>query len=45
MLTILEDEYNIMSAIKNGADGYILKNTNPQRFWMPYNRFSRVGQP
>jgi len=31
MLTILEDEYNIMSAIKNGADGYILKKTNPQK--------------
>ena len=31
MLTILEDEYNIMTAIKNGADGYILKKTNPQR--------------
>ena len=31
MLTILEDEFNIMTAIKNGADGYILKKTNPQR--------------
>lgn len=31
MLTILEDEYNIMTAIKNGADGYILKKTNPQK--------------
>ena len=29
MLTILEDEFNIMTAIKNGADGYILKKTNP----------------
>lgn len=31
MLTILEDEHNIMTAIKNGADGYILKKTNPQK--------------
>jgi DNA-binding NarL/FixJ family response regulator len=31
MLTILEDEYNILTAIKNGADGYILKKTNPQK--------------
>ncbi len=31
MLTILEDENNIMTAIKNGADGYILKKTNPQK--------------
>lgn len=31
MLTILEDEYNILNAIKNGADGYILKKTNPQK--------------
>ena len=31
MLTILEDEYNIMTAIKSGADGYILKKTNPQK--------------
>ena len=27
----MEDEYNIMTAIKNGADGYILKKTNPQK--------------
>lgn len=31
MLTILEDEHNIMTAIKSGADGYILKKTNPQK--------------
>ncbi len=31
MLTILEDEHNIMTSIKNGADGYILKKTNPQK--------------
>ena len=31
MLTILEDEYHIMQAIRNGADGYILKKTAPPR--------------
>ena len=31
MLTILEDEHHILSAIKNGADGYILKKTPPSR--------------
>ncbi|MCX6249723.1 MAG: response regulator transcription factor [Bacteroidetes bacterium] len=29
MLTILEDDYNILEAIKNGADGYILKKSTP----------------
>ncbi|MFZ4549768.1 MAG: response regulator, partial [Bacteroidales bacterium] len=29
MLTINEDEYHIFEAIKNGADGYILKKSNP----------------
>lgn len=28
MLTILEDDYHILEAIKNGADGYILKNSS-----------------
>ena len=27
MLTILEDDFHILEAIKNGADGYILKKT------------------
>jgi DNA-binding NarL/FixJ family response regulator len=29
MLTILEDDYHIFEAIKNGADGYILKKSTP----------------
>jgi len=29
MLTILEDDYHILEAIKKGADGYILKKSNP----------------
>jgi len=29
MLTILEDDYHILEAIKNGADGYILKKSSP----------------
>ena len=31
MLTILEDDYHIFEAIKNGADGYILKKTSPNK--------------
>jgi DNA-binding NarL/FixJ family response regulator len=31
MLTILEDDYHILEAIKNGADGYILKKSNPEK--------------
>ena len=31
MLTILEDDYHILEAIKNGADGYILKKSNPTK--------------
>ena len=30
MLTIQEDEDSILKAIRNGADGYLLKKTNPQ---------------
>jgi len=29
MLTILEDDQHILDAIKNGADGYILKKSSP----------------
>jgi DNA-binding NarL/FixJ family response regulator len=31
MLTIQDDEESILSAIRAGADGYILKKTNPQK--------------
>ena len=31
MLTILEDDLHILEAIKRGADGYILKKTNPSK--------------
>lgn len=31
MLTILEDDYHIIEAIKKGADGYILKKSNPHK--------------
>lgn len=31
MLTIFEDDYHILEAIKNGADGYILKKTTPNK--------------
>jgi len=31
MLTILEDDFHILEAIKNGADGYILKKSSPNK--------------
>lgn len=31
MLTILEDDYHILEAIKRGADGYILKKSSPTK--------------
>jgi DNA-binding NarL/FixJ family response regulator len=31
MLTILEDDYHILEAIKSGADGYILKKSSPTK--------------
>lgn len=31
MLTIFEDDYHILEAIKSGADGYILKKTSPNK--------------
>jgi DNA-binding NarL/FixJ family response regulator len=31
MLTILEDDFHILEAIKHGADGYILKKSSPNR--------------
>jgi DNA-binding NarL/FixJ family response regulator len=31
MLTILEDGFHVLEALKNGADGYIIKKTNPNK--------------
>ena len=31
MLTILEDDFHILEAIKSGADGYILKKSTPNK--------------
>jgi DNA-binding NarL/FixJ family response regulator len=31
MLTILEDDFHILEAIKSGADGYILKKSSPNK--------------
>ena len=31
MLTILEDDFHILESIKNGADGYILKKSSPNK--------------
>jgi len=31
MLTIQDDDFHIFEAIKRGADGYLLKNSNPEK--------------
>jgi len=33
MLTVLDDDDNIFNAIKAGADGYLLKETNPEELY------------
>lgn len=33
MLTIVEDDKIVLEAIRNGADGYILKKSNPQKIF------------
>lgn len=39
MLTVLDDDDNIFNAIKAGADGYLLKETNPEEL---YNGIKQV---
>jgi DNA-binding NarL/FixJ family response regulator len=39
MLTISQREEDLMGAIRSGADGYILKNSDPKEF---YNAIKRV---
>jgi len=43
MLTILEDDLNVLEAIKNGADGYILKKTAPASILQAINQVSEGG--
>jgi DNA-binding NarL/FixJ family response regulator len=39
MLTVMDDDDNIFNAIKAGADGYLLKETNPEEL---YNGIKQV---
>jgi DNA-binding NarL/FixJ family response regulator len=45
MLTIQEDGESILHAIQNGADGYILKKTHPQRILEAIQQVYEGGSP
>ena len=45
METIFEEDEKIFQSICNGAQGYILKNTPPGKFWMLFVKFTRVVHP
>lgn len=45
MLTVFEDEEKIFASIKAGADGYILKNTEPKLLIAAINEVHNGGAP
>lgn len=45
MLTVYDDDSNIFNAILNGADGYILKKTSPQRVLQGVEDVYQGGAP
>ncbi len=45
MLTILEDDFHILEAIKNGADGYILKKSSPNKILDAIQQVYEGGAP
>lgn len=45
MLTIFEDEQNIFQAILEGADGYLLKKTQPSRLLQAIDDAAKGGSP
>jgi len=45
MLTILEDDANVINAIRLGADGYILKKTNPLKIMEAVRQVNEGGSP
>jgi len=45
MLTILEDDNNIVRSIQNGADGYVLKKTNPLKIMEAIRQVYEGGSP
>ncbi|MCX6283200.1 MAG: response regulator transcription factor [Bacteroidetes bacterium] len=45
MLTILEDDTNVVRAIQNGADGYVLKKTSPPKIMEAIRQVYEGGSP
>jgi DNA-binding NarL/FixJ family response regulator len=45
MLTILEDDANVINAIRLGADGYMLKKTNPLKIMEAVRQVNEGGSP
>jgi len=45
MLTIFDDDNNIMEAILTGADGYLLKNTSPSKILTALEECMNGGSP
>jgi DNA-binding NarL/FixJ family response regulator len=45
MLTILEDDVNVVKSIENGADGYVLKKTNPLKIMEALRQVYEGGSP
>jgi DNA-binding NarL/FixJ family response regulator len=45
MLTILEDDLNVVRSIRNGADGYMLKKTNPLKIMEAIRQVYEGGSP
>ncbi len=45
MLTILEDDTNVVKSIQNGADGYVLKKTNPLKIMEAICQVYEGGSP
>lgn len=45
MLTVSDDDHDLFTAIKNGADGYLLKTLEPQELYEMLNRLQRGEAP
>src|SRR5436309_15445366 len=45
MLTVFDDNQNIFEALKNGANGYILKKTQPAKLLQYIEEAQNVGGP
>ena len=43
MLTVFDNDENIFRAIKSGADGYLLKDTNPEELYRAINETMKGG--